>query len=342
MKPAFPAGVFPSGRPLLVLAPMQDVTDLPFWQVMSRYGGADLYYTEYFRVYANSRLNKTILRSILENPTGKLVVAQMIGEYIPALKRTASELAQLPIAAVDLNLGCPAPVVCNKNAGGGLLRNLQKTREILLALRDTLGDFPFTVKTRIGFDSVSAYEDFLAVFCEAQIDLLTIHGRTVKQMYRGSPAYDLIAKAVERCPFPVLANGAVDSASKAVRVASETGAPGLMIGRAAIRNPWIFNQIRQTYLNQPLDQPTGRDLITYLMDLYETVRPEGIAPEKHVQKIKKYMNYVGMGLESSGQFLHRIRRVNNEKDFWSVVHDYLDHDDPIPPEPVEFEMERPF
>ena len=297
------------------------------------------------RLQRNKRHSDSIpsdaVASILENPTGKPIIAQMIGEYIPALTRTARELQQLPIVGVDLNLGCPAPVVCNKNAGGGLLRNLQKTRDILNALRDTLNDFPFTVKTRIGFDSTAAYEDFLQVFCEAQIDLLTIHGRTVKQMYRGSPDYERIRRAVELCPFPVLANGAVDSCSKAVTVAEQTLAPGLMIGRAAIRNPWIFAQIREQFLNQPITRPTGKEMLVYLRDLYETVRPEGIQPEKHVQKIKKYMNYVGMGLEPTGQFLHRIRRVNNESDFWKVVEDFLNHDDPIPLEPIPFDMDRP-
>src|SRR5688572_33365329 len=112
--------------PVLALAPMQDVTDLPFWQLMTKYGGADVYYTEYFRVHATSNLEKYILRSITENPTGRPAIAQMIGNDIPALVRTARELQQYPIVAVDLNLGCPAPVVYRKCAGGGLLRDLPK------------------------------------------------------------------------------------------------------------------------------------------------------------------------------------------------------------------------
>src|SRR3954465_10778462 len=86
-------------EPLLVLAPMQDVTDLPFWKLMAAYGGADVYYTEYFRVYRDSRLEKHILRSLTENPTGRPAVAQMIGNDIPALVRSARELQNYPIAA---------------------------------------------------------------------------------------------------------------------------------------------------------------------------------------------------------------------------------------------------
>ena len=102
---------------------MQDVTDLPFWKLMTAYDGADLYFTEYFRVHPDSRLDPQHSPSITENPTGRPVVAQMMGNDIPALVRAARELQQHPIAAVDLNLGCPVPVVYRKCAGGGLLRD---------------------------------------------------------------------------------------------------------------------------------------------------------------------------------------------------------------------------
>ena len=124
--------------PILALAPMQDVTDLPFLRLIAAYGGADVYVMEYFRVYATSRLDKHILKSVTENPTGRPVIAQMIGNDIPSLVRTARELQQYPIAAVDLNLGCPAPVVYRKCAGGGLLREPKRVDAILGALRDAV------------------------------------------------------------------------------------------------------------------------------------------------------------------------------------------------------------
>ncbi len=134
--------------PLLALAPMQDVTTLQFMRVIARYGGPDVYWTEYFRVHGDSRPEKWILESITKNPTGKPVVAQLIGNDIPALIRTARELQKYPIAAIDLNLGCPAPIVYRKCAGGGLLREPEKIDAILGALRDAV-TVPFTVKTRI-------------------------------------------------------------------------------------------------------------------------------------------------------------------------------------------------
>src|SRR5204863_2836004 len=222
-------------------APMQDVTDLPFLKLVAGYGGADVYFTEYFRVHATSRLEKHILKSITENPTGRPIIAQMIGNDIPSLVRTACELQEYPIVAVDLNLGCPAPVVYRKCAGGGLLREPQRVDAILGALRDAVTTM-FTVKTRLGFESPEPFSELLSIFAKHSLDLLTVHGRTVKQMYGPKVHYEYISRAVAELPCPVLANGNVDSAENANQILQFTGAKGLMIGRGAIRNPWLFHQ----------------------------------------------------------------------------------------------------
>jgi tRNA-dihydrouridine synthase B len=319
-------------EPILALAPMQDVTDLPFWRLMAAYGGADLYYTEYFRVHATSHLEKWILESITENPTGRPVIAQMIGNDIPALVRSARELQHYPIAAVDLNLGCPAPVVYRKCAGGGLLRDPAAVDRILGALREAIS-IRFTVKTRIGFDSPEVFEQLLPIFARHSIDLLTVHGRTVKEMYWSEVHYDHIARAVQAVPCPVLANGNVYSAARAQQVLQETGARGLMIGRGAIRNPWLFRQIRQMRQGGSPFVPTGREVLGYIRALFEAVRPPEIRDSAHIQKMKKYLNYIGMGVEPTGRFLHEIRRARTEAEFFRICEEHLSHDEPMLLEP---------
>ena len=314
--------------PVLALAPMQDVTDLPFMRLMAQFGGADLYFTEYFRVHVTSCLDKPILRSITENPTGRPIIAQMIGNDIPALVRSARALQQYPIAGVDLNLGCPAPVVYRKCAGGGLLRELNRVDSILGALRDAVS-IPFTVKTRVGFDSIDDYEEMLRIFSRHSLDLLSVHGRTVKEMYRPGVRYDLIARAVEVVGCPVLANGYIDSAEKARAVMTRTGARGVMLGRGAIRNPWLFDQIRRACKGETQASPRGRDVLHYIRELYQAVMFTEYNESRHVQKMKKYMNYVAMGIEPLGQFLHQIRRVNTETEFFRVCVEFLDHDEPM-------------
>lgn len=326
-------------QPLLALAPMQDVTDLPFWRVIHGLGGADLYVTEYFRVHATSKIDRTILRSIEENPTNRPVAAQMIGNDITELVRTARELQRYPIAAVDLNLGCPAPVVYRKCAGGGLLPDPDRVSAILGALRQAI-QIRFTVKTRIGFDDPSVFDRLLDVFSSHQLDLLTVHGRTVKEGYRSEVHYDYIARAVQSMNCPVLANGNVYSADKALRVLAATGARGLMIGRGAIRNPWIFDQIRAVHRGQSASLPTGRAVLAYIRALYETACPAGSrhGEPARVQKMKKYMNYIGLGVEGTGGFLHRIRRARTETDFFGICENHLGHDHPMPLEPFDIAL----
>jgi len=320
-------------EPVLALAPMQDVTDLPFWRLMTRYGGADLYFTEYFRVHPESRLDKPILASITQNPTGRPVIAQMIGNDASALVRTARALQEHPVAGIDLNLGCPAPVVYRKCAGGGLLRDLPLVDAILGALREAVTG-RFTVKTRLGFDEERTIDALLPIFSRHSLDLLTVHGRTVKQMYRDGVRYDLIGQAAAAMSCPVLANGNISSATVAASVLRETSVRGLMIGRSAVRNPWIFTQIRQHLRGENVVFPTGRDVLAYVYDLYEAVCTPGIREIQQVQKMKKYTNFLGEGITTSADFLHAIRRVTTRKDFFAVCSDHLDHDEPMPLEPA--------
>jgi tRNA-dihydrouridine synthase len=329
--------VLNGNAPALALAPMQDVTDLSFWRLLSRFGGPDIHVTEYFRVYAGSTLNRHILASITEFSQGP-VIAQMIGNSIPDLVRTARELEQYPIAAVDLNLGCPAPVVYRKCAGGGLLRDLKAVDTILGALREAVRG-RFTVKTRLGFDSPDVFPELIGILARNSVDMVTVHARTVKQMYRGSVDYAAIARAVTELPCAVLANGNITSPAVAEEVLAATRARGLMLGRGAIRNPWIFSQIRQHLRGEPVVYPSGREVLDYVHTLYEVSCDPGTSERARVERMKKFINYLGLGVEPTGNFLHQVRRVTTEHDFKDVCRHWLDHDQPMRLEPLPIALE---
>jgi tRNA-dihydrouridine synthase B len=326
-----------NGAPVLSLAPMQDVTTLEFMRVIARYGGPDVYWTEFFRVHAVSHLEKWILKSITENPTGRPVIAQLIGNDIPSLVRAAKELQQYPVAAIDLNLGCPAPIVYRKCAGGGLLREPQKVDAILGALREVV-TIPFTVKTRLGFESPDEFNGLLKVFSKHPIDLLTVHARTVKQMYRPGVRYDLIALAARELSCPVFANGNVYSAAQAQALVKDTGVRGLMIGRGAIRNPWLFDQIRAQFRGEAVKLPTGREVLAYIRELWENEITLGVKESSQVIRMKKFTNFIGEGVDK--KFLHEIRRVATTADFFRVCETYLAHDQPMTLEPVKSSIEN--
>ncbi|MGI8438126.1 MAG: tRNA-dihydrouridine synthase family protein [Chthoniobacterales bacterium] len=326
------AELFRGPSPALALAPMQDVTDLPFMRLINRYGNADVYFTEYFRVLPQSRLDPEILRSITENPTGRPIVAQMIGNDVDALVRTARELQQHPVAAIDLNLGCPVPIVYRKCAGGGLLRDPERIDQILGALRAAV-EIPFTVKTRLGFDDAEIFDELLTVFARHSLDLFTLHARTVKEMYRSAPRYEFVTRAVASLGCPVLANGNIYSAEKAAEVLAQTKAAGLMIGRGVIRNPWLFRQIREHRRGDEIFRPRGRDVLEYIYALYEAVTLRSLRESAQIANMKKYLNFIGLGVEPTGEFLHRIRRTTMESEFFRICAEFLEHDEPMPLEP---------
>ena len=321
---------------------MQDVTDLPFMRVMAHYGAPDYFFTEFFRVHAQSRPEKHILRSIVENKTGRPVFAQLIGEEITHMVRTVKDLLQYPIAGIDLNMGCPAPKIYKKNVGGGLLRDPAKIDELIGALRDAVPGF-FSVKMRIGFDSTENYERVLGLINKHGVDLLSVHGRTVKEGYRSDVHYDFIGTAARTVRCPVLANGNVTSADKAAEVMAQTGAAGVMIGRHAIRNPWIFRQCRERLGVKRADpsvlsgannavrsprstsifQPTLADVREYIARLYRETQTPGIPEKAHVAKMKKYLNFVGQSVDPEGKFLHEMRRAMTEAELFAVCDAHL-------------------
>jgi tRNA-dihydrouridine synthase B len=310
------------GQPLTALAPMQDVTDLAFMRVVAHYGAPDYFFTEFFRVHAQSRPEKHILRSIDENTTGRPVFAQLIGEDLQHLQRTAEELLRHPIAGIDLNLGCPAPKVYKKNVGGGLLREPEKVGEILALLRAHVPGL-FTVKMRIGFDSTAHFDRLLQLVNEHRVDLLSVHGRTVKEMYRSAVHYDFIAHAVAGVRCPVLANGNVTSAARAAAVVAETRAAGVMIGRHAIRNPWIFRQCREQFAGRAVSRITLADVREYIERLYRATETPGLAECYHVAKMKKYLNFVGQSVDAEGRFLHEMRRAETEAELFAICDRHL-------------------
>lgn len=316
-----PPGLAP-GQPLTALAPMQDVTDLAFMGVIAHYGAPDFFFTEFFRVHAQSRPEKHILRSIGENATGRPVFAQLIGEDLHHLERTAVELLKHNVAGIDLNLGCPAPKVYRKNVGGGLLREPEKVGEILAVLRAAVPG-RFTVKMRIGFAGTENFDRLLDLVNEHRVDLLSVHGRTVKEMYRSEVHYDFIAHAVARVRCPVLANGNVTSAWRAAGVVGETRAAGVMMGRHAIRNPWIFRQCRELFAGGAVTRLTLADVREYVERLYRATQAPEFPERAHVNKMKKYLNFVGQSVDAEGRFLHDMRRAESEAELFAVCDRHL-------------------
>jgi nifR3 family TIM-barrel protein len=246
-------------RPV-VLAPMEDITDSPFRQ-LCRHFGADMVFTEFIS-------SEGLIRDAVKS-TGKMcfsnqerpVGVQIFGHDMDSMKRAVEKAEEVSPDLVDINWGCPVRKVISKGAGAGMLRDMGKMAVITSAIVKTT-KLPVTVKTRVGWDDRS--KNILDIALRLQdtgIKAITIHGRTKEQLYSGKADWNLIAevKNDSRIHIPVIGNGDVDTAEKALAVFNKYQVDGIMVGRAAIGNPWLFREIRHLLMTGRMIPPPDLD-----------------------------------------------------------------------------------
>ena len=229
-------------RPVL-LAPMEDVTD-PSFRLICREQGAGLVYTEFVSAEALVRDIKSTTRKLAVNDLERPVAIQIYGRDADAMVQAAQIVEQAGPDIIDLNFGCPVKKVAAKGAGAGMLRDIPKllqiTREVVEAV-----SLPVTVKTRLGWDCENLIITELAPrLQDCGIKALTVHGRTRSQMYTGKADWSLIGKLKEdpRLEIPIIGNGDITTAEKALDAFERYGVDGVMIGRASFGAPWIFRE----------------------------------------------------------------------------------------------------
>ncbi|WP_296621558.1 tRNA dihydrouridine synthase DusB [Marivirga sp.] len=244
----------------LLLAPMEDVSDPPF-RAVCKENGADLMYTEFIssegliRDAIKSRQKLDIFD--YEKPIG----IQIFGGDEEAMSMATSIVNATQPDLVDINFGCPVKKVVTKGAGAGVLKDV----DLMVRLTEAVvkaTDLPVTVKTRLGWDENSKnIEEVAERLQDVGIKALSIHGRTRQQMYKGEADWDLIAKVKNnpRIHIPIFGNGDIDSPEKALEYKNRYGVDGLMIGRAAIGYPWIFNEIKHYFETGEILPPPNLD-----------------------------------------------------------------------------------
>lgn len=248
----------------LLLAPMEDVSDPPF-RALCKENGADLMYTEFI---SSEGLIRDAVKSVqkldiyeYERPIG----IQIFGSDIESMKLATEVTAKTNPDIIDINYGCPVKKVACKGAGSGILQDIPKMVAMTKAIVEST-DLPVTVKTRLGWDENSKYIVEVAErLQDVGIKAISIHGRTRKQMYKGSADWTLIGETKNnpRLHIPVFGNGDIDTPEKVIEVKNTYGVDGVMIGRASIGYPWIFNEIKHFMATgEHLAEPTIQDRIT--------------------------------------------------------------------------------
>jgi len=234
---------FPSQRPLLVLAPMAGYTDYSC-RVLAREAGADLAYTELISANAVHYRNERTVRMMDWGDDDHPVAAQIFGAEPEVMAEAAAFVAARGADIVDVNLGCSVPKVLRTGASAALLRDLGRLRELLQAVV-AAANVPVTIKTRAGWDasSINACE-VAAIAEEVGVCAVAVHGRTACQGFTGQADWGLVAAVKRSVGIPVIGSGDVIAPEDAARRLEETGCDGVMIGRAAIGNPWVFARAR--------------------------------------------------------------------------------------------------
>ncbi|MGB0881700.1 MAG: tRNA dihydrouridine synthase DusB [Vicingaceae bacterium] len=247
----------------LLLAPMEDVSDPPF-RALCKENGADLMYTEFI---SSEGLIRDAAKSVqkldifeYERPVG----IQIFGNNIESMKRATELTAAAKPDIIDINYGCPVKKVAGKGAGAGILQDIPKMVEMTKEIVNST-DLPVTVKTRLGWNEETKYIVEVAErLQDIGIKAISIHGRTRKQMYKGSADWTLIGdvKNNPRMHIPVFGNGDITTPEDVVRVKNDYGVDGVMIGRASIGYPWIFNEIKHFMATgEHLEKPVLLDRI---------------------------------------------------------------------------------
>lgn len=313
------------GFPLL-LAPMEDVSDPPF-RFVCKQNGAEMMYTEFIssegliRDAAKSKMKLDIFE--YERPIGIQLFGGEIGSMIEAAKIAESAQPDL----IDINYGCPVKAVACKGAGAALLQDIPKmvkmTEEIVKAV-----NLPVTVKTRLGWDeNTKNIVEVAERLQDIGIQALTVHGRTRKQMYKGPADWTLIGaiKENQRMHIPIFGNGDVDSPAKAIEMKNRYGVDGVMIGRASIGYPWIFNEIKHfMQTGEILPQPTIEQRVeTCRMHFTKSLEWKG--PKLGIFEMRRHYSNYFKGLDHFKDFRMRLVTADTGEEVNGILDEVLEH-----------------
>ena len=302
-----------------VLAPMAGITDQPFRSFM-REMGAGVVVTELVSAtglrFSSDKTKKLMSFTEDQRPIG----VQIFGENLEHMADAAKYIQDQGADFVDINFGCPVPKVVKRGAGSACLRDLNSLRDVIRATKSGI-QIPLTIKVRTGWDENSKNtHEVTKIAKEEGIEWVAIHGRTRAQGYSGFADWDYIKDIKDKSPVPIIGNGDIHSAKKALSRLEESGCDGVMIGRGCLKNPWIFKEAMALKNGENLQ--VEKNFSHVLDKLYEHF--SGFYEERLVLlQMKKFSSWFSAGYPSSSQFRKAIFQANEKQEVLGRIQEYF-------------------
>ena len=303
--------------PFFALAPMADVTDCAFRQIIAKYGKPDIFWTEFVSVDGLCSVGKEkLLIDLKYGENERPIVAQIFGNDPEHFERVARMLVEMGFDGIDINMGCPVKKILNQNSCSALIRTPELAKEIILATKRGAGEIPVSVKTRIGFSKVEI-DTWIPSILETEPAALTVHLRTVKEMSLVPAHWELMKQIVDirdnmGKETLILGNGDVTDLEDGRKKAAETGCDGVMLGRAIFGNPWLFSE----------KVPTIQEKLDVMIEhtkLFEKM----LGTHKNFALMKKHYKAYVNGFDGAKELRVRLMEAENAVEVERMVGDFL-------------------
>jgi nifR3 family TIM-barrel protein len=310
--------------PPLVLAPMAGVTDRQFRLILRRLGGVGLVTMEFVSSEALTRGNTRTVRMMDYCEEERPLSIQIYGSDPQRMAEAARIVESIGADLCDINMGCPANKVLKGCAGCALMGDLDLARRIVATVRKAIR-IPLTVKFRAGIRDEGLNYLELGKICESEgVDGVALHPRTAKQMYRGRADWSRITRLKAALSIPVVGNGDVATPQDALRMLRETGCDGVMIGRASMRNPWIYRQTAALLAGESPDEPTMADRQDLILSHFRLLMEQESDVKFALHKLRTFTGWYTHGLPGGKHLRMQINSLSTPESFVSAVERFFE------------------